>query len=266
MRIFRRVLIVLLLLGGAPQPAQADWDLSLFGGRAFPTYDERLVIRLPAVPPVPGLEIDAFGTPELRADGGPVFGAALAREFGVFAIEFRFDATDVALELNGVRYDLRATPPVFGFSRGSITIGDSRFEADQLRLISVNARLRTPGPVSIVASGGLSYLPDFEVSGTVPVAFEAEGLGSVLAQPRLLLAVEPNQSNDRWGVNGGAGIRVGGRVAVFAEARVFYFGDYDLTVAFDDAQPLVNSLFEEIEPVRFRPLIANAVVGLVFRF
>ena len=47
---------------------------------------------------------------------------------------------------------------------------------------------------------------------------------------------------------------------------MFYFGDYDLNVAFDDAQPLVNVLLEQIEPVRFRPVIFNAVAGLGFRF
>jgi hypothetical protein len=263
----RRVaLAVFLLLCAAPPCAHAEWDLSLFVGQAFPTYDERLVVRLPAVPPAPGLDIQASGTPELRADGGPVFGAALAREFGVLAIEFRLDVTEVALELEGVRYDLRATPPVFGLSRGSITVGDTRLDAEQLQLVSINARLRTPGPISVVASGGLSYLPDLEIGGSIPVTFTVEGLGTSLAQPRLLISAQPNQSNDRWGVNGGAGLRLGGRVAAFAEARVFYFGEYDLNVAFDDAQPLVNALLEQIEPVRFRPVIFNAVAGLVFRF
>ena len=260
------VLVLVVLLGASPRAAHAEWDLSVFVGQAFPTYEERLVIRLPDVPPAPGLDIQASGTPELQADGGPVFGAALAREFGIFGIELRLDVTEVALELTGVRYDITANPPVFGLSRASITVGDARLDSNHLSLVSINARLRTPGPISLVASGGLSYLPDFEVGGSIPVAFTIDGLGTSLAQPRLMISAEPNQSSDRWGVNGGAGLRLGGQVAAFAEARVFYFGDYDLNVAFDEAQPLVNALLEEIEPVRFRPLIFNAVAGLVFRF
>jgi hypothetical protein len=260
------VLALVVLLGAAPRAAHAEWDLSVFVGQAFPTYDERLVIRLPDVPPAPGLDIRASGTPELQADGGPVFGAALAREFGILAIEVRLDVTEVALELTGVRYDITANPPVFGLSRASITVGDARLDSNQLSLVSINARLRTPGPISLVVSGGLSYLPDFEVGGSIPVAFTVEGLGTSLAQPRLVIAAEPNQSSDRWGVNGGGGLRFGGRIAAFAEVRVFYFGEYDLNVAFDDAQPLLDALIDEIEPVQFRPLIFNAVAGLVFRF
>ena len=262
------VMLAALLVLGAPHPAAADWDLSLFVGQAFPTYDDRLVIRLPDVPPVAGLEIEASGTPELRADGGPVFGAALAREFGVLGIEVRLDMTDVALELTGVRYDLRFLGPVFGGgARGSLSIGDARFDADRLRLLSFNARLRTPGAVSLVASGGLSYLPDFDLAGSIPVQFDIEGVpDSFLAQPELFLVVVPEQSNHRWGVNGGAGLRIGGRIAVFAEARVFYFKEYELSLELEDVQPIVSALLDEIEPVRFRPLIANAVAGLVFRF
>ena len=262
----RAAVVLFVLLTAAPSSARAEWDLSLFVGQAFPTYDERLVIRLPGVPPAPGLDIQASGTPELQADGGPVFGAALAREFGILAIEFRIDVTEVALELTGVRYDITADPPVFGVSRASVTVGEARLDSNRLSLMSVNARLGTPGPVSLIASGGLSYLPDFEVGGSIPVTFTVEGLGTSLAQPRLLITAEPNQSSDRWGVNGGGGLRFGGRVAVFAEARVFYFGEYDLDVAFDEVQPLVNALLDEIEPVQFRPLIFNAVAGLMFRF
>lgn len=258
-------MVFLVLL--TSRPAAAEWDLSLFVGQAFPTYDERLVIRLPDVPPVPGLDVQTTGIPELRADGGPVFGAALAREFGILGIEVRVDLTDVALDLTGVRYDLRVDPPVFGLQRGSVTINDASFDVDRLSIVSANLRLRTPGPISLVASGGFSYLPRFEVSGTVPIEFAIEGVpGSSLAQPDLRLGLEPGESSDRWGVNGGAGLRIGGNAAVFAEARVFYFGDYELSVLVEDVQPLVTRLLDELEPVSFRPVIANAVAGLVFRF
>jgi hypothetical protein len=253
-----------LLMAGA-QPAAADWDVSFFLGRAFPTFDEQLVVRLPSVPPVPGLEILPSGTPELRADGGPVAGGALAWEIGVFGLEGRLDVTDVGFEFTGARYDLRFNPPVFGVTGGSVTLGDGRFDANRLKLLSLNVRLRTPGPVSLVASGGLTYLPDFDVTGSVPVGFELTGLPPQ-PQPELGLRLAPGESDHRVGVNGGLGLRVGGRVAVFAEGRVFYFREYELRFAFDDAQPFVNSLLDNVEPVGFEPVIANAVAGLVLRF
>jgi hypothetical protein len=249
----------------AARPAAADWDASFFIGRAFPTFDQQLVVRFPSPPPVPGLEIQPRSTPELKADGGAVAGGALAWEIGVFGIEGRVDVTDVAFDFTGAHYDLRFTPPAFGVTGGSITIGDGRFDASELKLISLNLRLRTPGPVSFVGSGGLSFLPDFEVTGSVPVGFQLTGLPAPV-QPELGLRLAPGESSHRIGVNGGAGLRIGGRVAIFAEARVFYFREYELRFAFDDAQPFVNSLLDNVEPVRFEPIIANAVAGIVFRF
>jgi hypothetical protein len=249
----------------ATQPASADWDVSFFLGRAFPRFDEELVVRLPPVPAVPGLDIQAQGTPELRADGGPVAGGALAWEIGVFGIEGRIDVTDIGLDFTGARYDLRFDPPVFGVTGGSITLGDGRFDANRLKLLSLNLRLRTPGPVSLFGSGGLSYLPDFDVTGSVPIDFRLTGLPGQ-AQPELGLRVAPGESKHRVGVNAGLGLRVGGRVAAFAEARVFYFREYELQIELDDDQPFVNNVLNNVEPIRFEPVIANAVAGIVLRF
>lgn len=251
------------LILALPAVAAADWDLMVFGGRSYPTHEERLVIRIPDVPSLPGLDVTAQGTPEIRGKGGPVFGGALASD-GVFGIEGRLDLVSLDLEFSGARYDLAFSPPVFGVSTGSVTIGESVLEVDRLKIFSVNARLKTPGPIGVLVSGGLSYLPGFEVSGTVPVGFQLGSTGG-LGQPTLRVRIDPEESDNSFGVNGGAGIRLGGRVGVFAEARVFYFKSYELSLEFDDAQPLVNQLLDEVDTVRFRPLIVNAVVGLSIR-
>ena len=63
-------------------PAQAfagQVDLTLFLGRAYPVYDERLLIR-PSTPSLPGVDVTVSGDPVIRADGGLVFGGALAFE------------------------------------------------------------------------------------------------------------------------------------------------------------------------------------------
>jgi hypothetical protein len=256
-------LLVLLLL---PRPASADWDVSIFAGRAFPTSDDRLILRVPAIPPIQGLDIEASGTPELRADGGPVIGGAVAWEAGVIGIEGRMDLTNVDLDLAGARYNLRVSTPPLGLI-GSVTIGDGRFEVDTLSLLSLNLRLRTPGPVGLVVSGGLSYLPAFDIAGSVPLQFELGGVSTVPGTtPRFQLRVAPAESDHRIGVNGGAGLRVGGPVALFAEARAFYFKEYELSVALEDAPSVVATLFNDFDPVRFRPVIINATAGLVFSF
>ena len=247
--------------------AHADWDLTLFLGRAFPAAEDRLVLRAPGVPSLPGVDITASGTPEIRADGGSVFGAALALEAGVIGIEGRLDTAEVGFDLIGARYDFRITSAPLAGAQGSLTLGDGRFEADRLTLMSLNLRLRTPGPVGLIASGGLSYLPSFEITGTTPAVLDLNGLTVAAFDPRLRLMVAPGESEHRFGVNGGAGLRIGGgRLAIVAEARVFYFREYELRFALDDAPGLLNDLLADLEPIAFEPVLVNAQAGVVIRF
>jgi hypothetical protein len=90
----------MVLLASSGRASAQGFDLTLFLGRAFPICDERLTLR-PPTPTVPGVDITVIGSPLIKADGGPVFGGALACEFGVFGIEGRLAATDVGLELTG---------------------------------------------------------------------------------------------------------------------------------------------------------------------
>lgn len=263
---FASFLVVFLLLAPAIASAQGV-DLTIFLGRSYPTFDERLTLRPPA-PSLPGADVMVTGRPEIRADGGPVFGGALAFEFGIFAIEGRLDATDVDVELEGARYDLRATQPPLQGLRGSVTVGSGSFDTETLYLLSLNARLRTPGPIGIFASGGLSYLPDITITGSVPISGEVGGIPIVPGiSPRLRLQAAPGQSENRFGLNGGLGLRIGGsRVAFMGEVRAFYFQEYELRFGVDDAPDLIEDLLERIDPVGFEPVIVNAQAGLVFRF
>jgi hypothetical protein len=256
-------ILVTLLTIMVPATAAAGWDLSVWVGKAYPTYDQELVVRFPTVPVIPGMTIDADGVPEIRGNGGPVYGGSIAYD-GIFGLEGRLDLVEVAVEFTGAQYNVAFSPPAFGTASGRLTVGDVTFEPDRLKVISLNARLRTPGPVGLFASGGFSYLPGFEARGTVPLSFQLQGISGV-AQPTLRVRVDPEETEHSFGVNGGGGVRIGGRVGVFAEARVFYFKSYELNLAFDDAQPLVDLLLDEIDPVRFRPVIFNAVVGLSIR-
>ena len=167
---------MLLVLMATTRPALAQgFDVTFFLGSAFPVYDERLTLR-PGAPSLPGVDVDVVGTPELKADGGLVFGGAVAFELGIFGIEGRVDATDVDMDVTGARYDLRATVPPFQGLTGSLTLGDGRLDGDRLYLLSLNGRLRTPGPVGFVASGGVSYLPEIAFSGTIPMSAQLAGI------------------------------------------------------------------------------------------
>lgn len=250
----------------APAGAQG-LDLTLFGGAAYPVYDERLTLR-PSAPSLPGLDVTVAGSPELRADGGLVFGGAIAFEVGILGIEGRVDATDVGFDLRGATYEFRATTPPFTGVTGSLTLGNGRLDTERLYLLSGNLRLRTPGPVGLVVSGGLSILPDITISGSAPLSLDISGIPSLPGvEPRLQLRAAPGESAHRIGVNGGAGLRIGGGpVALMAEVRAFYFREYELRFAVDDSPEFVDALLESVAPVRFEPVVVNAQAGLVFRF
>jgi len=257
--------VVMLLAFAARADAQGG-DLTVFIGTAYPVYDERLTLRA-STPALPGVDITASRPLEIKADGGLAFGAALAFELGVIGIEGRLDATDVGFDVVGTRYDLVGTvPPVQGF-RAGVTVGDGRLEAGRLYLLSANLRLRTPGPVGLFASGGLSLLPDINIAGTVPVSADLAGVPIPgLSAPVRLTAV-PGESSQRVGLNGGVGLRIGGpRVAVMGEVRGFYFGDYELRFQADGAPDFVSDLLDSLDTVSFKPVIVNAQAGLVFRF
>jgi hypothetical protein len=242
-------------------------DVTVFLGRAYPVYDERLTIR-PSVPSFPGIDVTVSGDPAIRTDGGLVIGGALAFELGILAIEGRIEGVDIGFDLSGARYDLRATQgPVAGLA-GSVTLGDGRFDADRFYLLSGNVRLRTPGPIGIVVSGGVSLLPDVTISGSVPVTVQIAGLPTLPGvEPRLRLLAAPGQSEHRFGINGGAGLRLGGGpIGVIAEIRAFYFRDYELQFDVEGAPELAAAVLENVGAIRFQPVIVNAQAGLVFRF
>jgi hypothetical protein len=240
-------------------------DLTLFLGRAFPIYEEELVLRAGS-PSIPGVDVDVIGSPELRTDGGPVFGGALAFEFGVFAIEGRLDATNVGFDFTGAEYRLEGQTSPFNGVTGTFIADEGRFDFDRISLLSLNARLRSPGAVGIVVSGGFTLLPDLTITGTVPVSAAVSGIPFPVIEADLGLRLTPDESAHRLGVNAGGGLRIGGRVALMAEARVFYFGEYELRFVPEGGTDLLDDLFVAVPPVRFRPVFVNAQAGLVFRF
>ena len=256
---------MLSLVVSAAGAAAQSVDLTVFGGMAYPLYEERLTFR-PSTPSLPGVDVTVPNSPVLSADGGPVFGAAVAVEAGIFGIEGRWDSLDAGIEFTGARYDLRGTTFPFEGLTASLIAEPGRFDADRISLFSVNARIRTPGKIGLIASGGLSYLPDITISGSVPLSVQAPDLPALGFDAALTLRAVPGESEHRFGINGGAGLRIGGRVALIGEVRGFYFPDYELQFASANGPPLLDELLAEADAVRFTPVFVNAQVGLSFRF
>jgi hypothetical protein len=268
--VMRRLLLAtcasIVVLGTARTAGAQTVDLTVFAGRAFPLYDERLTLR-PSTPVLPGVDVSVAGSPVLKADGGSVFGAALAVEFGIFGVEGRLDATEVGLEFNGARYDFRGTAFPFEGLTAGIIVSPGRFDADRISLLSLNARIRTPGPIGVVVSGGLSYLPDIDISGSIPLSVDAPDLPPLPSlDAGLTLRATPGQTEHRFGVNGGAGLRIGGRVALTAEVRAFYFREFQLRFTSVNGPDLLDDLLAGAAPIRFEPVFVNAQAGLTFRF
>lgn len=264
-RVIVSLLTALVFPVAVPPAAAQGIDLTVFAGLAYPLYDERLTVRAGAFS-IPGVEVISASSAQLKGDGGAVFGAALAFELGIVGIEGRVDSMAVGIDFTGARYDLRGTAFPFQGVTASIVASPGRFDADRINVVSVNARLRTPGRTGIVASGGLSYLPDISVRGSVPLSVEAPQLPPLGITAGLTLRATPGQTGHRFGVNGGAGIRIGGRVGLVGEVRAFYFREYELRFGTTSGPQLLDDLLAEADPVRFDPVFVNAQVGLSFRF
>lgn len=259
------ILFVLSLVGSAARVSAQGVDITVFGGIAYPLYEERLTFR-PSTPSLPGVDITAAIPPVLRAEGGPVFGAAVAFEAGIFGIEGRWDSLSAGIEFTGARYDLRGTAFPFQGLTATLIAQPGQFDTDRISMLSVNARIRTPGKIGLIASGGLSYLPDMTISGSVPLTVQAPDLPALGFDAALTLRAVPGESEHRFGINGGAGVRIGGRVALIGEVRGFYFTDYELQFASLNGPELLDELLAEANLIRFSPVFINAQVGISFRF
>ena len=237
-------------------------DITIFGGYAYPTYSQQFVFDTPAIPSLPGIGIRPEGGLVLDAKGGPVFGAAAAFELGGFlGIEGRFDSTAIELDSSGARYDVGG----LGLS-GAITIGEGPIPVDRLNLVSLNLRFRTPGAVSFSLSGGLSYLPSFVVGGSIPLRIEIAGSALPDTEIPLRFAVAPTDSEHRFGLNGGVGLRVqvAPRVSIVGAVRGVYFKQYELVV--ESGDPILGGLAGSFDTIRFDPIIVNGVAGVSFSF
>jgi len=279
----RRLLPLLITTATAAAPLGAG-EVELTGslGYTFPFYSQTFTYDPGAVTvPIPGVSIEQNGVFELKASGGLAFGAALTfYPTSGFGVELRFDSADVTLDTRSASYTVRADlpaplPPVVADL--ALTKGEADLKA--LTPFSLNLKLRSGGTVRFMASGGLSRLPDIEMSLEQTV-----GLGVIavdLIESHLDIATirlrgrASGEGKSSWGGNLGLGLQIGlgERGALVLEGRGFYFPKRTIEwePIIDTPLPPLQQLLlervrERLEPIEFEPWWVQASIGVAVRF
>ena len=257
-------------------------ELGVHAGPAVPTYDQSFRYDPGTVTvPVPGVTLQQTGSFGIDAKGGMAFGASAALMAGVIGLEARLDTADLELTTQPGRYEVRADlPPPLPDATTSLAIGGGPANLERVRPLSLNLRLRTPGPLALVVSGGVSYLPSLRLDTTQPVGLGVTGIGGGgridVATLGLRAQVTPQDEEEgRTGVNLGAGLRIalGTRLALTVEARAFRFKEQTLSWERADDRPLSSletALLREVQarlpPVEFSPTFYQGTAGLALVF
>jgi len=279
-----RLWLALAGLAAAPAPAQAERvELAIHAGATIPFYEQSFRYDPGTlVPRIPGLTIEQQGSFGLDARGALAAGASLAWHLNrVLGLEARIDTADVDVRALGARYEVRVDlpPPLPGFST-DVELGSGTVELERLRVLSLNLKLRTPGPLVLAVSGGASYLPNLSLEARQTVGLGVTGVNggrSTVDVATLVLRARAAPSSDEGRLGANAGLRIqlalSSRASLFAEGRGFVFARH--TIAWERGEDrllspveeaLVRELEARLEPVDFNPTFFQMVAGLALRF
>jgi hypothetical protein len=261
---------VVVALASAPGLRAGGLDLTLYAGTALPRYEQTFRFGLPTLPNLPGVDVGSSGDLVLDAKGGLVFGGALAvKLIGPLALEGRLDTATVDLETAGAAYTLTTSAPLPPLE-GSLHLGAGTFDLKRFKVLSLNLRLETGGPLSLFFSGGLSYLPKLESEGTITATLDLPGVNLPALAGTLQLVAVPTQEEHSVGANAGLGLRagLGGNLSLLVEARIFGFREYELAFSLAGAPslPILEEAIAGLERVRFDPVYFHAAAGLSLSF
>ena len=266
----------------AGPPAQAV-ELELAGsiGYTLPFYEQTFPIDLvPPAQPIQGIQLQQVEPLRLNAKGGVAFAGGATIYFGPIGIEGRYDSADVDITADPPVYSIRLSSPFPNFTT-TLQPAPTAVTISALTPLSLNLKLRSGGAVRFYLSGGVSYLPEFQLAVRQPLNLAAGGIG---LPPGFALATitaeaisRPDDPSDegRVGGNGGLGLQfaLGGHAAVVVDARAFYFPKQVLEwrvrqsgggVALPPA--LLLSIEQQLEPVRFNPAYFHLQGGIAFSF
>jgi opacity protein-like surface antigen len=274
----------LMLLAFLPAFGEtAAVELAGYVGPALPSYRQSFAYTPPlVVPGVTGLVVEQSGAFRLDADGGVAVGAGLALYFaGPLGLEARFDTADVTVDVDAADFRARVDlPPPLPDLGAELDLGSGRVDLERVRALSLNLKIRTPGPIRLAASGGASYLPSLRLSASQPIALGITGLGGgtrldVGTIDLRAEAAADEEDEGRFGLNAGAGVQIafGESVALVAEGRYFVFQKRTLQWSRGSSRalsPIEEALLREVltrlEPLEFTPTFFQATAGLAISF
>jgi hypothetical protein len=281
-RIASSALIAVAGLAAARVAPAAELELAGYLGVTLPFYEQTFPIDLrPPERPLQGIELRQERALSLNAKGGLVLaGGATLYVGGAFGIEARYDSADVDITAEPPLYSIRLSSPFPTFST-TLEPAPTVVSISALTPISLNLKLRTPGPLRFFISGGVSYLPDFQLAVAQPLNLRLAGLGlpagldlGTLIAQAVSRPDDPTEDS-RFGANVGLGlqIKISDHAAIVGEARAFYFPKQVLNWRVTQAggvvtlpSELLQSLEAQLEPVRFNPAYFHLLGGLAFTF
>ena len=226
---------------------------------------------------VPGGTIRQTGDFVLTARGGPAFGGSLAFFFTEnVGIEARVDTVDFDIDLVGPRFesDVDLGP---GLPPASVVLNvpPGVINVERLYPLSLNLKARSSGRARFQASGGVSYLPRVRFEAAQPVTLGLSSLGSEVELASVVLNVGAlaEDSESRWGFNGGAGfeVDVAPVVSFLADVRVHAFQPQTFvwqraSQPGSELDELLLEALEDLPPVEIDLFYFQVTAGLLFRF
>ncbi len=250
-------------------------EISILGGWTTPTLEQTVVFD-PDIS-IPGATIQQQGNFQLTAAGTFAFGGSVSFFFNEHVgFEARVDTIDVNIDTSGPRLstdiDLGSG---FPSAEAFVQVSDGVVNVERLFPLSFNVKARTGGRARFVGSGGLSYLPRVRFDAVQPVSLGLSSAGTNvdLASVVLQAGALADDSQSRWGVNGGAGfeVDVSDSVAITGDVRIHSFQTQTF-VWQRSASPstaleeiLITEL-EKLPPIEIQLIYFQVVGGVVFRF
>jgi hypothetical protein len=274
-------LVLSLAVLAAPVLAgAAELELTGYAGYTFPFYKQTFEYNPgPVTVPIPGVTVEQGGSFALEASGAPAFAGGVA--FYVtegFGFEVRYDRADLTVDTQASSYTVRVgLPAPFDPVVADLALAEGTADLKAAAPFSLNLKLRTPGSVRFVVSGGISRLGDLEftVKQTVGLGVIAFNLQESNIHVGTIGVRGTSVAESSWGGNLGLGLQIpiGEHGALVLEGRGFYFPkrtvewepvvDRPLSVI---ELALLERLQERLPPVEFEPWWVQATVGFAIRF
>jgi hypothetical protein len=276
----RPLVLALAVLAASVVGGAAELELTGYGGYTFPFYSQTFEYQPgPVTVPIPGVTIEQRGSFAFEASGGPAFGGGAT--FYVtegFGFEVRYDRADITVDTKASTYTVRVgLPAPFDPVLADLELARGTADLKAADPLSINLKIRTPGSVRFVVSGGVSRLGDLEftVEQTVGLGVIALDLQESNVQVGTIRVRGTAIAESSWGGNFGLGLQIpiGEHAALVLEGRGFYFPKR--TVEWEPVvdRPLsaielalLERLQDALPTVEFEPWWAQASAGFSIRF